>query len=199
MSAHNAAPGALGGRPGSSDIDGSGGSLARWSRRENETTLRELHDQASALGRAAFFDGQGRRSPIWRQRRIARGQLLELQARIITEFAVPRSWRLAGRPFTVGQLTAGPACSCFPHECIERRHGTYWSVLDHGTYFRLPDPPYRPASVVSHLYVQNGSITAIAECRAIAERCGLRFEMLPWSWYNPGRCIAVLFTRETPR
>jgi hypothetical protein len=165
-----------------------------WARADSLTALSELLGQAGTVSRAAWADERSaphyRRSPIFVMWRVLQDQLQELQARIVAEFATERGWHRAQRVFTLVQLSAGRPGRSFPYEYAERASGAS-SVLDHGDYFREPHRPYRPTAVVTHLYADNDTA-----CHAFAEQAGLRFERLPWSWHNPDRCLAGVFTRD---
>ncbi len=59
-------------------------------------------------------------------------------------------------------------------------------IIDHAEFY---DGPYRrEVALVSHAYATHEKIAKFAETHR------LKAEILPWSWWNPRGCTAVLFT-----
>jgi len=96
-------------------------------------------------------------------------------------FAAARGWRVAQRGFTINQLRDG--------RNVSRWHDYEFSPhpIDHPEYFRLATRPWRPIAIVSHEY------SPFSESLQLARKYELTAELLPASWYYPGRCNAVLY------
>lgn len=92
--------------------------------------------------------------------------------------AAERGWRVC-QGFTIPELREGRGI---------RSRGVWMSPIDHPEWYR--DVDRRPVAIISHTYGQ------LPECLEFAQEQGLGCALLPYSsWYFPGRCLAVLFTR----
>lgn len=103
-----------------------------------------------------------------------------------TRLALDRGWSMAKTDFSLAQLVEGRAgsngMSDYVRECD--------SLIDHPEFFRHPHRPYRPAAILSHSYRPAEAVVAYAEAN------GASAEVLPWSWYYPGQCNAVLILKK---
>jgi hypothetical protein len=115
----------------------------------------------------------------WKQLRCAQRTALEA-------FAELNGWRAAKTAFSPEQLVKGAPGS--------RVGWTYDSSLfDHGEYLRAVEKPYRPVAIVAHLYGDNRDQTRAG---ALALRLIAHFPpFAKASWYYPGRCVVVCYTR----
>lgn len=71
-------------------------------------------------------------------------------------------------------------------------HGEEIDFFDHADWFRLPTNPYRAVAICAHLY------DSADKARAWAASRGLTMHMPPVpnaSWYFPGACTMVCYTR----
>lgn len=97
-------------------------------------------------------------------------------------FAKTRGWRVAKLSYTyVDKLSCG---KCARNDC-----GSHYPAIDHPDCF---NSDRRPVAILSHSY------GTWEQCTAFAAQHGLTAERLPWSWYFPWNCIAVLYTRGAP-
>lgn len=126
-------------------------------------------------------------------------RLYELQRAECEKFARARGWRLykgrqgwiyteqllAGRMFGGGRY--GPRDLSDPDSVIDHRE---CFVTWRGDGPRTPQSCRYPVAILSHTY------GPWEPCVEYARMHGLNVERLPYSWYYPGQCIAVLFTRR---
>jgi len=119
---------------------------------------------------------------------IAQDAHYEFQAQIIHEFAAVRGWLVAKHPFSVDQLKQARHARHFPADFGGFSYDC--SSFDHPEWFRWPGKPYRPAAIAVHVYAKN-----FDACQVVADREGLNFEELPWSWYWPCETLAGVYTR----
>jgi hypothetical protein len=100
------------------------------------------------------------------------------------EFAARRGWRTCAQ-FTTVKLRGLPATTWIDSPGAE-------DAIDHGNYFAWNDAgsrQLRAAGIISHVYGHD------SVCFAFARHYGLVAERLPYSWYWPNACTAILFTR----
>jgi hypothetical protein len=105
------------------------------------------------------------------------------------EFASRLGWRhLDRKHFSLDQLRTGRARM----RVEDYGNGGYLSdgCVDHPEYFKLDG---KPIGIVSHTYYPLGKCVEYAK----AER--LQLNVIPTSWYLPGRCLAFLLTRLEPQ
>jgi hypothetical protein len=122
-----------------------------------------------------------------REYRQVREELLSLRESMCRSLAEERGWRVAKTDFSLRQLLAGHAGRYLSADYLGTRH---YPEIDHEECFRVPVRPYRPAAILTHSYAPQGEVLEFAE------RCGFDAEVLPWSWYYPSSCVAVLLTRR---
>lgn len=108
------------------------------------------------------------------------------------DVATSRGWSVSTVPFDMSDL-----CYARPVE-IPRRPAILPSLIDHAVrYSRRPPNASRgrgtPAAILSHSYELDRA-AHVAHARAAT--CDVEF--LPWSWYNPEGCLAVLYVRRLP-
>jgi hypothetical protein len=101
-----------------------------------------------------------------------------LQEAALQEFAKERGYKFA--PW--GTVLNSRAHQALPDHGIP---DVGYPVFDH---LQIAVEGRRPVAVLTHSYAKREEIERYA-----AESC-VRAEFLPWSWWNPGNCIAVLFT-----
>ena len=124
----------------------------------------------------------------WRDFDVARRRQMDA-------FATTRQWQV-GKEFSLLQLVDGRQAARF-------KDYEWWGVqfikisrlaFDHADYFRESRAPYRPAGVVVHLYTFIAD-PAHQHAKKLAAQYGLKFQVLPWSWYFPNGCMAGMYTR----
>jgi hypothetical protein len=107
-----------------------------------------------------------------------RAKLLAARQEAREAFARSRGWTIA-QPFTLGQLKRGS---------MHRRQEEHFeqnAVLDHPEHFRSG---FRPVAILVHTYAPWSAV------QDFAARNQLSAERLPFSWYSPRGCNAVLLT-----
>jgi hypothetical protein len=108
-------------------------------------------------------------------------KLNALQEAALQEFAKPRGYKFA----SWGSTTYHRATERLPKNGLPPwRRG---EVIDHAQ-IAVAGRGGQPVALISHSYSKREQIERYAKER------GLQAELLPWSWWNPEKCIAVLFT-----
>lgn len=112
-----------------------------------------------------------------------RDELYRLQDACTHALATSRGWRIYKSQITVEQLTTGRMVNRYRGERDPDGH-----IIDHAEYFMCQR---KPVAILTHSYAP------IESCLEFARQRGLTAELLPFSWYFPGRSVAVLFTKQT--
>jgi len=142
---------------------------------------------AEALAAVADALQDEKRAEAWsRQWRAARHRYREAMERCTALFAEQRGWRLAATDFTLDMLRRGARKR---GSAQDYRIDYSISMVDHPQFFKKDGVP---VAVLSHSYQTN-----VEDHRRYAAERGLTIEVLPMSWYCPGRALAVLYRRPT--
>jgi hypothetical protein len=91
---------------------------------------------------------------------------------------------IVSKPFTVRQMFNG-SNNRGRFDFFGKDEFSY-PACDHAVYLRFPVPPYRPAAIITHSYVDHATIDADATAE------GLQILPLPESVYYPGHAYAAV-------
>ncbi len=117
-------------------------------------------------------------------------ELLEAQMEARNTLAEERGWIVARTGFSLEQLRRRQAGRYRMQDYSPTDRSPF---IDHPECYRESARPWRPAGLVTHAYLPGHEVVAYVEA------AGLQAEVLPWSWYWPRRCSAVLIIPQEER
>jgi hypothetical protein len=158
---------------------------------ERQTDTLQQIDNARRNRNAAIFGS-------WRANEESRRKV-QLMLEAATAFGALNEWRMAPHAFS---LTALRDHKVRDAQCGGVFNGYDAGFVDHPQWFREIKRPYRAAAIVAHLYgpgdVSDWAASARVDMGTWAARNGLTAHVPTdtWaSWYFPGVCLLVVYTR----